>query len=922
MKQARWPTGLLATTYFDGNARKVTIALAIYAVAAPLAVAQILASSFKPEGPAYFGPATFLTALAMTLLGPAIAVMTLALRGHTQVAKDLITRGDSEPQQAIIRLAIMGAALAYLAALAAFDIAGAAIVPLLAVNVAGILSAWLLFAHLMAEPQPSIARRVAAMLNDVVLISAFLHVGGSHTAPWFSMYLWVTFGYGLRFGIAPLIACAVFSLVGFGAVYATTPYWQAQGAFAAGVWLALILLPSYAASLVRGLRAAKTQAEAAAAAKGRFIAIMSHELRTPLGSIISLGALLARGKLDEEQRGLVSSLQHSARALLGLINDLLDLSRLEAKKVTPAVETFVLHEVMGGAVALVRPQAQARGQALTLRIDPALPHVYRGFPQQLRQVLVNLLANAVKFTPAGHIGITGTLVSRRDNLVEMRLAVRDEGVGIPKEAQAQIFDVYTQADGSVAQRYGGTGLGLAIAKQLVELMNGTISLESEVGKGSTFAITLTLERAEGDALHAPDLLGHKLVVISADNEVAARMEGRLQDWHGEVQRIADSETALGDLALAGRSQHAVILIIDGRDNPLAALSLAHRSVGAMATTPLILFIAPAHGGEAIARLAASQLAAVIEAPVADADLASALLGVLAGESLSSVREEETPAVPLAGATAAAAKGLRVLVADDNAGNRKMLKNVLENAGHQVELANDGEAALSALDRGHFDLALLDITMPDVNGYEVAKLYRVAHVGEWRVPLVALASDATTETERLCREAGMDAVLTKPVDAAQLLSEVEAVYARAAFPQQMAVGGTRVVTPITAHPRFAPDTAAVVDEEIFNALRKLGGNDFVIEVVETFRKDARHIIARLKSAVEAGDLREFRELIHSLRSGAVNVGGTRLCQNLNTLRDISSRDLSVNGAAHIEKLEAEFARLEIALEQQLEQHRAN
>ncbi len=921
MKQARWPTGLLATTYFDGNARKVTIALAIYAVAAPLAAAQILASTFKPLGPAYFGPGTFLTALAMTLLGPAIAVMTLALRGHTQVAKDLITRADSEPQQALIRLAVIGAALVYLAALAAFDVTGATIVPLLAVNVAGILSAWLLLAHLMAEPRPSIARRIAAMLNDVVLISVFLHIGGSYTAPWFSMYLWVTLGYGFRFGLAPLISCAIFSLVGFGAVCATTAYWQAHGEFAAGVWLALVLLPSYAATLIRGLNAAKTQAEAAANAKGRFIAIMSHELRAPVSSIISLGALLARGKLDEEQRGLVNSLQHTARALLGLINDLLDLSRLEARRVTPAVETFVLHEVMGGAVALVRPQAQARGQALTLRIDPGLPHAYRGFPQQLRQVLVNLLANAVKFTPAGHIAVTGMLVSRRDNLVEMRLAVRDEGVGIPKEAQAHIFDVYTQADGSVAQRYGGTGLGLAIAKQLVELMNGAITLESEVGKGSTFAVTLTLERAEGDALHAPDLQGHKLVVISADSEMAALVEGRLRDWHGEVQRIADSETALGDLALAGRSAHPVVLIIDGRDNPLAALSLAHRSVGAMATPPLILFIAPTHGGEAIARLAASQLAAVIEAPVSDADLASALLGVLAGESLTLIAEDQAPAAPAGDASAATAKGLRILVAGDNAGNRKMLKNVLEQAGHQVELANDGEAALSALDRGHFDLALLDLNMPEVSGYEVAKLYRVAHIGEWRLPLVALASDATTETERLCREAGMDAVLTKPVDAAQLLSEIETIYARAAFPQQMAVGGTRVVTPITVHPRFAPDTPSVVDEEIFNALRKLGGNDFVVEVVETFRKDARQIIERLRGAVEAGDLREFRELIHSLRSGAVNVGGTRLCQSLNALRDISSRDLSVNGATHIEKLEAELTRLEAALEQQLDQHRA-
>ena len=935
MKKSQEPAGLRATISFNGDARKITIALAVYAIVAPLIVAEILALTVLPAGPAYFGPATFLTALAMILLGPGLAVMTLALRGHAQVAADLIKRADSEPQQAIIRLGIAGAVLGYLAILALLGKAAAVIAPLLAVNVAGILSAWLLLVHLMAEPAPSTTRRIAAMLNDIVLISVFLHIGGAYAAPWFSIYLWVILGFGFRFGITPLFCAAILSLVGFAVVYGTTAYWQGEGPLAIGVWLALVLLPVYAATLIRGLSAAKAQGEAAAAAKSRFLAIMGHELRAPLNSVLGMGALIGRTKLDAEQRDMLAGLQHSTRALLGLVNDLLDLSKLEAGKLAPTIETFVLHEVMGGAIAIVRPQAEAKGQALTLRIDPRLPHVYRGLPLQLRQVLVNLIANAVTLTPAGHIAVTATLLAREDNRVTMTLAVRDDGVGIPKEAQEGIFEVFTQADGSVTRRYGGTGLGLVIAKHLVELMNGTITLESEPGKGSTFAVTLTLDQAAGGTVRPPDLLGHKLVVISGDNELAGMIESRLRAWRGEVLWVADSETALGELALAGKSGRPAIVIVDGRDNALAALSLAHRATSAMATAPLILFLAPSQGGEAIARLAASQLADVIEAPMTEADLASALLGVLAGENLASIGDSagimaEGPGAPAAtdnGRAAAetlrpaGAPALRILVADDNAANGKILKSVLENAGHEVEITSDGEAALSALDRSHFDVALLDINMPEMNGYEVAKLYRVSHIGEWRLPIIALTADATSETERLCREAGMDAVLTKPVEAAQLLAEIETISAQTAVkPERMAVGAPRVVTPITAHPRFMPDSAVIVDEDIFAALRKLGGQDFVVEVIETFRKDAWQIVERLKKAAEAGDLREFREMMHSLRSGAVNVGGVKLCQALNSLRDISARELSVNGASHVEKLKAELARLDAALDQMLELQR--
>ena len=925
--------------------RWVIIALALYAVATPLLIAAIVALKLVPVP----SPDFIMIGLGLALFGPGLAAITVALRGLNAVVRDLTVRPDSEPQQAIIRLFIAGAVLAYLAGLAYLGKGGETILPLLAVDVPGILTAWLLLVHLMADPEPSLARRGAAMINDITLISVFLHIGGPYAAPWFSIYLWVILGFGFRFGVASLAACAVLAAAGFAAVFATTPYWQLRWPVAAGIGMALVLLPSYAATLVRSLTAAKRQAEDAAQAKSRFLAVMSHELRTPLNSVIGMGSLISRTKLDDEQRDMLATMQHSARTLLSIINDLLDLSKLEAGKIAAPIETFVLHEVLGGAVAIVRPQAEAKGLALTLRIDPRLPQAYRGTPLQLRQVLVNLLANAIKFTPKGHIALNGTLIARGANengggKVKLSLAVRDEGVGIAREDQERIFDAFAQADEQKKRALTGTGLGLAIAKQLTEAMGGVIALQSELGKGSTFTVTLTLDQDMSGTVRAPDLLGRKLVLIASDPEFAGLLEARLRSWRGEVQWIGDAEQALGELALAGKSERPVVIIIDGTQNPLAGLSLAHRAMTAMATPPVMLFIAPPRGSEAIAGLAASQLAAVIEAPLADADLASALLGILAGDERLAKFADSAPvaprvAAPAAGPSAApaqaavpaapqpveipsiaAAKPLKILVAEDNPGAVKVLKGVLEGAGHEVEIATDGEAALSALERTRFDIALLDINMPEVNGYEVTKLYRVGHIGEWRMPIVALTADATSETERLCREAGMDAVLLKPVEAAQLLSTLDEIHARLMRPERIAVGAPMVVTPITAHPRFIPDSGTTVDESTFEALKNLGGSEFVFEVVDTFRKDGARIVEQIKLAAEKADLREFRDLMHSLRSGAANVGGVKLCQTLTGLRDVSTKDLRTNAATYVEKIEGEMTRLDATLGQLMENQR--
>ncbi len=920
------------------QARVTALALALYAVLAPLVVAGI--GAFK-LGPA-LDPLLGLLALALCLAGPALAFVIVTLKGLGPIAAELGARSGGEAQQAIIRVFFTGVVLLYLAALAALGVGGDLLLPLLAVDVPGMLCAWLLFVHMMAVPHVVTLRRAAALVSDVAFVSVFLHVGDGYAAPWFPIYLWVIFGFGFRFGLRALAASAVLSILGFGAVVISTPYWQSRPAEAAGVYVALALLPSYAATLVRRLTAAKAAAEEANAAKSRFLAIMSHELRTPLNSFIGMGALFARTNLDAEQRDMLATMRFSAQTLLGLINDLLDLSKLEAGKLKPAIESFALHELLGSVVALLKPQAEAKNLALTLAVDPRLPPVYRGLPLQLRQVLVNLVANAIKFTARGRISLTASYLGPEDAKLRLALAVKDEGVGIPPEAQTRIFEVFAQADETVTRRFGGTGLGLAICKQLVELMGGTISVSSEAGRGSTFTVELALEPDAAGFARPPDLAGRNLALISPDSEFAASLQARIRAWRGDLRWYAEGEAALADLAGKKGSVNPAVVLLDGRDNPLAALSLAHRLGNASSEEHQILFIAGPRGSDAVARLGVAQLTAVIEAPVSEAQLASALLSMLAsdprahGVETLSLNQPMTESAPLPAsypaasarpapvqpqspgpqspAPAPAARALKVLVADDNAANCKILKKILEMAGHQVEVVSDGEEALAALERVRFDLALLDINMPDVTGYEVAKLYRMGHVGEWRLPIVALTADVTSETERLCREAGMDAVLTKPMEPAQLLNAINEIHGRAALTDRRPLLAPQVVTPISAHPRFVPDQGAVIDERTFEALRTLGGNDFVAEVVETFRKDARRLIDHLKQAVEKADLRDFRDVTHSLRSGAANVGAVRLCETLTSMRDVTAKDLSQTGTAYFDKIVGEFTRLDTSLEQ--------
>jgi two-component system sensor histidine kinase RpfC len=888
--------------------------MAVAAAAGPLIVAAL--RFVEPD--AFPSPLLALAAAAALLLAPGIAALAVAVHGLPTVSARFAARPDSEHEQIMIRVGMGVAVLAYTFGLLAVDsVDEAGLADAFLVAAVGQSLAWLFLAHIVMRPEPAAWRRIAAMGLDVGSLSLFLHLGGSAVAAWYPVYLWVSFGYGFRYGNRHLLLCGTASVAGFGFVVATTEFWQDDLALSAGLLLALIVLPAYVARLIRMLTEAKRQAEAAGEAKGRFLALMSHELRTPLNTVVGMASLIGKGPLDPDQRDMLGTLQVAARTLLGLISDILDFSRIDAGRFRPETESFDLYETAQQTIAMLRQEASAKGLQLGLRIDPALPDVVRGWPQQFRQVMLNLVVNAVKFTPQGRVSVALDEVGRDARHVRVRLSVRDQGIGIPDDVRDKIFELFTQADEAVTRRYGGTGLGLAIVKQLVTLMGGTVALESTVGKGSTFIVELPLE-LDPTAVSRPLDLEGRVVAVLGDDDFVSGLEPHLRAWSATLGR--------GEAA----AEEAGAVIIDGRADALGALAQAH-GLAARREAAIILVADPAWS-EHIAALAEGRLAAVLPAPVEQRALANALRSMPRVPAPRAASAGPAPAAPLPRpASLRPRRKLRVLVAEDNSANRKIMQKILEMAGHEAKLVNDGEAALDELDGGGFDVALVDINMPVMSGYEATKLYRTAHMDEPRLPIIALTADATVETERLCREAGIDAVLTKPVDPEQLVLAIEETVARVAggepAPAAAATPGApqrapdvpAIVTPISVHPRYGIETSAVVDEEAVEALRALGsGSDFFNDVIETFRVDARGIVEQLAKAAEEGDLRQFREHAHSLRSSAANVGGARLCEMLLGLRELTHRELRQQSAEIVEKVSNELARLDAALEQKVKE----
>src|SRR5438477_559488 len=626
-------------------------------------------------------------------------------------------------------------------------------------------------------------------------------------------------------------------------------------------YLDALIASTPVAIAVLAMRAARDLAERVARARSAFLANMSHEIRTPMNAVLGFVELVLDTELASEQRRALELVRSSSEALLTILNDILDYSKIEAEHLELESIPFDLPKVVHATATLLAVRAREKHLELTVDVPPDVPHMVRGDPTRVRQVLMNLIGNAIKFTEQGEVYVSAAVVAYHDGRTSVRFRVRDTGIGISQEQLATIFDEFTQADVSMTRRYGGTGLGLAISRKLVALMGGRLSVTSEVGRGSEFSFTLRVPVETPTAAPTPSRavsLGGRRVLVVDDNETNRRI---LRDMLG-AEGVAVHEAARADAGMAALRRAAAagtpfdLAILDAQmpDQDGFELAAAVRADPRLAATKLLILTSAGQRGDG-ERCRVMGIQAYLTKPIARADLIEAVGTVLAGAPPAGA----APALVTRHSIAESRHTLRILLAEDNVVNQQVATAMLVKRGHQVDVVGNGREAVDAVGARDYDLVLMDIQMPELDGFAATAAIRALPRGR-SLPIIALTAHALSGERERCLERGMTGYLAKPFKAHDLFAVIE--------------GRTAATTDTVAAPPPPVDLAA-----FRGTMREAGAEEAVDGILATFAATLPQRLEALAEATRGSEAESIQHAAHAFKSAAATIRARRLAQLL-------------------------------------------